>query len=586
MDHIDVIKSRLLLSDIVGKKVKLVKRGDNFIGLCPFHHEKTPSFSVNNTKGLYYCFGCSAYGDIFEFISKTEGLSFKEVVDRLALVVGIELPKNRYIEKQENGIFSALNLAANWFSRELSNNLNAMNYLKQRNIFPKVISKFKIGYAPSSGLKQYFNSINIEDNVLLKATLIGKNFCDYFYNRLIFPIHNIAGRVIAFGGRAINSEQQPKYLNSPESEIFKKKNNLYAMNFALSKIRKKQYAFVVEGYMDVIALHQAEICNSVAPLGTAISLEQIRNLWSFTKEVCICMDGDNAGYSSAIRIAELVLQVLEPGYTLKFVVLPKNKDPYDVCNELEYNKKNILTIFNNFTKLHSEFLWDHVVNNNLQDYTKFAPEKYSILEYKFMEYVNIIKNSRIKKYYKDYFYSKVFELRNKKTTPPSNKKFSHEYLRNHSPELIEIEQNQIIILHIVITFPDILNNPICFEQFADLDIVNKSMEKLKQHIIDIKSEIIDITQEILIEKLEVLSMKKVIKYIFDKTSALGKQLSDANSAKAVWNNIMLLQELSSLRQEKIEARLSGNLELEDELISKIKRLEFHLKEMQMKFIQE
>ncbi len=577
MDHIDIIKSKLLLSDIVGKKVRLIKRGDSFVGLCPFHNEKTPSFSVSNVKGLYYCFGCSAHGDAFEFISQTEGLSFKEALENLASVAGVELPKNLSFAKENDKLFSALNLAASWFAQK---NRGVMAYLRQRKISLKIIDKFKIGYAPSSGLKEYLNSSGIKDEILIDVGLINKNSRDYFYDRLIFPIHNITGKVIGFGGRALNSEQQPKYLNSPESQLFKKRENLYGLNFALSEIRKKQHLFVVEGYMDVIALHQAGISNTVAPLGTAISAEQIKNLWKFAKEISICMDGDSAGRHAAIRIAELVLPILEPGYTLKFVTLPNNKDPYDICNELEYKTEDVLSAFNHSTELHSEYLWHHIIGSNLQNYEKFAPEKYSILEHKFMKYVNAIGNSSIRRYYRDYFYNKVSELRrNFKKLIFNSKATKGEYLYNKSPELIEAEQNQAIILRIAVEFPEILNRPIFFEQFSHFEFTNE-MKKLQQCVINMVTNESNFNKEILLQE------SSVIKFIFEKTSVLNSQLSEKRSAETVWNNIVLRKELNVLQEEKIKARLGGNFDLEERLIEQIKQIEDSIQEMQMEFIQK
>ncbi|WP_264720059.1 DNA primase [Wolbachia endosymbiont (group B) of Eucosma cana] len=577
MDHIDIIKSKLLLSDIVGKKVRLIKRGDSFVGLCPFHNEKTPSFSVSNVKGLYYCFGCSAHGDAFEFISQTEGLSFKEALEKLASVAGVELPKNLSFAKENDKLFSALNLAASWFAQK---NRGVMAYLRQRKISLKIIDKFKIGYAPSSGLKEYLNSSGIKDEILIDVGLINKNFRDYFYDRLIFPIHNITGKVIGFGGRALNSEQQPKYLNSPESQLFKKRENLYGLNFALSEIRKKQHLFVVEGYMDVIALHQAGISNTVAPLGTAISAEQIKNLWKLAKEISICMDGDSPGCHAAIRIAELVLPILEPGYTLKFVTLPSNKDPYDICNELEYKTEDVLSAFNRSTELHSEYLWHHMIGSNLQNYEKFAPEKYSILEHKFMKYVNAIGNSSIRRYYRDYFYNKVSELRrNFKKLIFNSKATKGEYLYNKSPELIEAEQNQAIILRIAVEFPEILNRPIFFEQFSHFEFTNE-MKKLQQCVINMVTSESNFNKEILLQE------SSVIKFIFEKTSVLNSQLSEKRSAETVWNNIVLRKELNILQEEKIKARLGGNFDLEERLIEQIKQIEDSIQEMQMEFIQK
>ncbi|MDD9331774.1 MAG: DNA primase [Wolbachia sp.] len=583
MDHIDIIKSKLLLSDIVSKKVRLTKRGDNFAGLCPFHHEKTPSFSVSNTRGLYYCFGCSAYGDAFEFISQTEGLSFKEAVERLAPIAGVELPKNLNIIKEDNKLFSALSLSANWFFQK---NQSILGYLKQRNISSEIINKFKIGYAPSSGLKEYLNSVGIEDKTLIDVGLKNKNFRDYFYDRLMFPIYNVTGKVIGFGGRVFNSKQQPKYLNSPESQLFKKKENLYGLNFALSEIRKKQHIFVVEGYMDVIALHQAGISNTVAPLGTAISAEQIKNLWRFAKEISICMDGDSSGYNAAIRVAELALPILEPGYTLKFVTLQSNKDPYDICNELEYKKEDVLTALNHLTKPHSEYLWYHIITSNLQNYDEFVPEKYSILEHEFMEYVNAISNSSIRRYYRDYFYNKIGELRNnsrKQTFSYKTRVTKGDYFHNKSPELIEAEQNQAIILRIAMEFPEILGHPISFEQFSNFEFTDQEKRKLQQRMVDIISKDIKLNQEVLLQQFE---QANLIRYIIEKTSVLNSQLKDRKSAEIMWNNIVLLKELNSLQKEKTAARLIGNFDLEERLIEQIKRIEDNIQEIQMEFIQE
>ncbi|MDR0773122.1 MAG: DNA primase [Wolbachia pipientis] len=584
MDHIDIIKSKLLLSDIVGKKVRLIKRGDSFVGLCPFHNEKTPSFSVSNTKGLYYCFGCSASGDAFEFISQTEGLSFKEALERLASVTGVELPKSLSITKGDNKLFLALDLAANWFAQK---NQGVVDYLKQRKILPEIIDKFKIGYAPSSGLKEYLNSSGIEDEVLTNVGLINKHFRDYFYDRLMFPIQSITGKVVGFGGRVLGSEQQPKYLNSPESQLFKKRENLYGLNFALSEVRKKQHIFVVEGYMDVVALHQAGISNAVAPLGTAISAEQIKNLWRFAKEISICMDGDNVGYRAATRVAEFALPILKPGYTLKFVTLPSDKDPYDICNELGYKKEDVLSGLDHSTKLHSEYLWHHIVNNSLQSYEKLAPEKYSVLEHRFMEYVNAISNSSIRRYYRDYFYNKASELRRSfKKLIFNSKATKGEYLYNKSPELIEAEQNQAIILRIVIEFPEILHHPIFFEQFSHFEFTNAGMKSLHQHVIDLTDSGSEPNKEVLLQELEQFNIDEVIRFIFEKTSVLNSQLSERKSAEIVWNNIVLLKELNALRKERTEARLSGNLDLEERLIEQIEQIESNIQEMQMEFIEK
>ncbi|QKX01135.1 DNA primase [Wolbachia endosymbiont of Dipetalonema caudispina] len=588
-DCINTIKSRLLLSNIVSKKVKLVKRGDSFVGLCPFHNEKTPSFFVNDIKGLYYCFGCLAYGDVFEFIIRTESLNFKEVLKKLALVTGIELPRDLNTTKSEKNRkrSSALNLATNWFVQK---NHEVISHLKQRKILPKIINKFKIGYAPSSGLKEYLNFLGIEDEILIDVGLINKNFCDYFRNRLIFPIYNIFGQVIGFGGRALSSKQQPKYLNSPENRLFRKRENLYGLNFALSEILRKQQVFIVEGYFDVIAFHQAGINNVIATLGTAISIEQIKNLWRFAKEISICMDGDDAGCSAAIRIAEFILPILRPGYTLKFINLSNNRDPYDICNELKFKKENVLFVLDHSTELHSEYLWRYIVNgSNLQSYEKLSPEKYSILEHKFMKYINTIGNSSIRRYYRDYFYTKANELRKSFKKQIFNSKIRtirSEYLYNKSPELIEAEQNQAIILRIVIEFPKILHYPIFFEQFSHFEFNDIKMKSLQKHVINIVNSGNKLSKEILLQNFERFSDAEAVKLVLKKTNILNSQLNERKSAEIVWNNIVLLKELNILQEKKIKARLSGDFFLEEKLIKQVKQIESNIWKMQMQFIQK
>ncbi|MBV0899664.1 MAG: DNA primase [Wolbachia endosymbiont of Fragariocoptes setiger] len=578
MDHLDIIKSRILLSEVVSKKVRLIKRGENFIGLCPFHHEKTPSFSVNDIKGLYYCFGCSAHGDVFEFVSQTEGLNFKDVVKNLALIAGVDLPQ--YQNEEDDKLLLALELATDWFAQKVH---KVTSYLKERHVSSEMINKFKIGYAPTAGLKEHLNSLGIKDNILLQIGLINKNSYDYFRDRLIFPIFSTASKTLAFGGRILHSEKQPKYLNSPETKIFKKKENLYGMNFALGEIRRKHLVFVVEGYLDVIAFHQAGISNTVAPLGTAISEDHIKKLWRSAQEISICMDGDSAGHNAALRVAKLVLPLLEPGYTIKFVTLINNKDPSDICNELEYNKENILTVLNNLTKLHSEYLWNSIIDSIEESHSQFTPEKYSLLEYRCMEYTNLINNTNIRRYYRDYFYKKVNALRRNLKNATFSSKITKrgDYLYDKSPDVIKAESNQAIILRIIIDFPEILTQPVIFEQFSNFEFVDISMRTLQRDIVDIVSRDGDINKKTFLQELE---QHKVIQDILIKTEVLNSQLLEKESAKTVWNNIVLISELHELEKEKIEARLKGNFELEERLIVKIREIENSIQEMQMEFI--
>ncbi|WP_339046519.1 DNA primase [Candidatus Mesenet endosymbiont of Agriotes lineatus] len=590
MDYIELIKSRLLLSSIISKKVKLTKKGANFVGLCPLHHERTPSFTINDNKGFYYCFGCGASGDVFEFVCKTEGLNFKEAVESLAQMTGVQLPEKRYSQdgSKDNNVTKVFDLAADWFIHKLHNNELALDYLRQRKISLDMIKKFKIGYAPNNGLKEYLSAQGIKDEVMLEVGLINKNG-DYFRNRIMFPIWNMTGKIIAFGGRILDDKMQPKYLNSPESILFKKRGSIYSINFALNEIRKKQQVFIVEGYTDVIALFQAGITNVVAPLGTAISTWHIESLWNIAQEIFICMDGDNAGHTAALRVASLALPILEPGKLLKFVPLPSGYDPYDICNSYNYNPKEILSLLENKAKLHSEFLWDYEINSSTLITSSSAPEKYAMLENRLMHYINDIKNSSVKKYYKNFFYNKIRFLQTKQGVK-STKNFKmtkEECLYDKVPSLVEQEQNQTAILRIAIEFPEMLDDPILFEQFADFNMTNKDAYELQQHIIDIKSKITyKLSKEALIEEVMKSKVVKIAQYIMEKTKLLHSQLSNYESAKAIWYNIMLLRELNILREEALQARLSGNLGYQDSLTRQIESIEAKQREIQMNMIKK
>ncbi|XGA08682.1 MAG: DNA primase [Wolbachia endosymbiont of Xenopsylla cheopis] len=585
MDYTELIKSRLLPSNIIGKKVKLTKKGTNFVGLCPFHHEKTPSFTVNDGKGFYYCFGCGASGDVFEFVCKTEGLNFKEAVESLAQMTGVQLPEKRYNQdsSKNNDMTKVFDLAADWFIHKLHSNELALDYLRQRKISLDMIKKFKIGYAPNNGLKEYLSAQGIKDEVI---GLINKNG-DYFRSRIMFPIWNMTGKIIAFGGRILDDKMQPKYLNSPESILFKKRESIYSINFALNEIRKKQQVFIVEGYTDVIALFQAGITNVVAPLGTAISTWHIESLWNIAQEIFVCMDGDNAGHTAALRVASLALSILEPGKLLKFVILPSGYDPYDICNSYNYNSEEILSLLEDKAKLHSEFLWDYEINSSTFITSSSAPEKYAMLENRLMHYINDIKNSSVKKYYKNFFYNKIRFLQTKQGVK-STKNFKmtkEECLYDKLPSLVEQEQNQTAILRIAIEFPEVLDDPILFEQFADFNMTNKDVYKLQQHIIDIKSKInCKLSKETLIEELEKSKVADIVQYITEKTKLLHSQLSNYESAKTIWYNIMLFRELSILKEEALQARISGNLGNQDCLARQIELIETEQRKMQMDII--
>ncbi len=338
-DFLDELRSRLTLSEIVGRRVALKRKGREHSGLCPFHNEKTPSFTLNDQKGFFHCFGCGAHGDVVGFVMRSEGLAFPEAVERLAREAGLALPVASPAERervqQAASLQEVVEKAAMWFERQLwsAAGAGALDYLRRRGLSDETIRRFRLGYAPDEreALRRALLSDNCQEAMIASAGLTiqpddGRTAYDRFRGRVMFPIEDRKGRVIAFGGR-IMGDGEPKYLNSPETPLFHKGGHLFAFARARAPVHDGADLIVAEGYMDVIALHQAGFEGAVAPLGTALTEDQILLLWRLADEPFLCFDGDNAGGRAATRAAERALPLLKPGKSLRFVTLPSGEDP-------------------------------------------------------------------------------------------------------------------------------------------------------------------------------------------------------------------------------------------------------------------
>ncbi len=336
---LDEIRARVPLEGVIGKRVRLVRRGREMIGLCPFHKEKTPSFTVNEEKGFFHCFGCGAHGDVIGFLMRDEGLPFPEAVERLAGDAGLALPardpRAEAREKERHSLYGVTEAAAAWFESELAGQRGAAarRYLDARGVDEETRAHFRIGFAPDSrtALRTKLEGDGVPEAMMLSAGLViapedGGTPYDRFRGRIIFPICDRRGRVIAFGGRALG-ERQPKYLNSPETPLFAKGSLLYGHHLAAPAARKANRVIAVEGYMDVIALHQAGIAEAVAPLGTALTEQQLEALWRLAEDPVLCFDGDEAGARAAARAVERALPQLSAKRSLRFATLPTGQDP-------------------------------------------------------------------------------------------------------------------------------------------------------------------------------------------------------------------------------------------------------------------
>src|SRR5689334_17911746 len=338
---LDELRARLSLSDIVGRKVALKRRsGAEYAGLCPFHNEKTPSFTVNDKKGFFYCFGCHEKGSAIDFVMKTEGLSFPETVEKLAREVGLPVPQATPVERERAERAATLQqvveMAANWFQKQLRLPVGrqGLDYLRGRGLEDATIDDFRLGFAPDSrdGLLAALKRENVPIDKIVEAGLAiqpddgSRDPYDRFRGRVMFTINDRRGRAIAFGGRVMGAGE-PKYLNSPETPLFHKGANLYCLDRAREAVTKDQPVVVAEGYMDVIALHGAGFTGAVAPLGTALTEGQLGELWKLADEPFLCFDGDNAGRRAASRAAERALPLLRAGKSLRFLALPAGEDP-------------------------------------------------------------------------------------------------------------------------------------------------------------------------------------------------------------------------------------------------------------------
>jgi len=345
---LDEIKSRVRLSDVIGKTVKLKRQGREYAGLSPFTKEKTPSFFVNDDKGFYHCFSSGKHGDLISFLQETERLSFVEAVERLAAEAGMAMPepdaRSMEQEKKRQGLSEWLDLAAAWFEAELRrpSGKAAREYLVRRGLPEAEWSRFRLGFSPSgrTALKDYLVAKGakpgelVESGLLIAPEDVGAPY-DRFRDRIIFPIADARGRIVSFGGRAMDPQARAKYLNGPETGLFHKG----ALVYGLPEARKLLHAgegdpplVVVEGYMDVIACQRANI-PAVAPMGTALGEEQMELLWRLHPEPTLCFDGDNAGMRAAARAIERALPLLKPGKSFRFAIVTGGKDPDDVLRE-------------------------------------------------------------------------------------------------------------------------------------------------------------------------------------------------------------------------------------------------------------
>ncbi len=520
-EYLDEIKTRLKVSTVVSKSISLKKRGKEFVGLSPFKNEKTPSFTVNDEKEFYHCFATSEHGNIFDFVMKTQNFKFGEAVKYLAQLAGMQpymfSKQDEEREKKWKEYISIYNKYVDFYHKELLKNdscFDARDYLKNRSLGKEDVKKFKIGYIEKNPnffdkLKKEFSEKTLVESGLFYLDEKKKIYVERFRGRLIFPINNISGQPIALGGRIIEKlDYLAKYINSPETNFFKKGSNLYNLDLARKLSNKLDHIYLVEGYMDVVGLSKNGIENVVANLGTSLTDRQILTLNQFFDDIIICFDGDDSGYKAALRAAENSIKELRPEKQISFLFLPDKEDPDSYINK---NGKNDFINFTKQTKLSiHQFIFVHYKKQ-----TENNPSSMAIFEKKLRAIANTIKDDFIKKYVLEYFLEKIAEL-----TPhfnQNNKQFyikktkSLESTKRHIKErqsLTGVELKELSLLYLVINNLNFLQTNIHLIENIKL------FTKVNKQIFELIIEKLKFNQQVTIDKINIDSqlIEKINKF--------------------------------------------------------------------------
>ena len=404
---LEEIRARLPASAVVGRKVRLKKAGREWKGLSPFNAEKSPSFFVNDQKAFYHCFSSGKHGDIFTFLMETEGLSFPEAVERLASEAGVALPKEsreaRREESRRQSLHDVVELAAQFFEATLQSRVGvkAREYLERRGVAPDSQARFRIGYAPADryALRDHLAAESVSVEAMVQAGLLvtGDDIqvpYDRFRDRVMFPIADPRGRIVAFGGRALAADVPAKYLNSPDTPLFNKGRLLYNFHHARKAAHERGTVIAVEGYVDVIAMTATGYGNAVAPLGTALTEEQLALLWRLADEPILCFDGDKAGRRAAYRALDVALPALVPGKSLRFALLPEGQDPDDLARA---GGQAALARVLDAARPLVDMLWGRELEAGPLD----TPERRAALERRLKEALQVIRDETLKRYYRE-----------------------------------------------------------------------------------------------------------------------------------------------------------------------------------------
>ena len=577
-EYLEEIKQRIKVSDIVGATVQLKRRGREYVGLSPFSKEKTPSFTINDEKGFYHCFSSGEHGNIFDFLVKVEKLNFGDAVRKLAAKAGMPAFKftkeNIEVENKRKKYDEILTIALQNYQKNFSENESVRKYALSRGLTQEILSFFKIGYSGEYGLNlSLFGNFNqkelIESGIFFYDEKNNK-LIDRFKNRLIFPIFDYNNKVIGFGGRALSQNYLAKYINSPETEFFKKGFNLYNLNNAKNQNKQSGIVFVVEGYMDVISLYQAGFKNVVATLGTAMTESHLNLIWRYFNDPIVCFDGDRSGQNAAHKISEKLIAYMKPNYSLSFLILPNGFDPDS------FVRKNGKNAFESLLDQKID-IGNFIFENNLQDLKSALPEERAGFEKKIMDLCLLIQDSTVKKHYVSFFKNKIFEQfsnRKIKNLKPLNKtkELTRKITRYSSFELKEFS-----LMYLFLNNIQILKNQ--SKKFSLINFHNKNLEELKKVLLNILEKIETFKEFNLLKHLEENNFSQIINDIneFSSIKGISENLNEEKFDNFLEdlieqvNNLKLESKLKdaeeSLSKNMNEAQYSELLSLKDQIVA-------------------
>ena len=566
---LDELRTRVGLADLVGKRVKLTRKGREHLGLCPFHKEKTPSFTVNEEKGFYHCFGCGAHGSAIDFVMNTDSLSFPEAVRRLASDAGLAVPEDtpeeRERSRQRQTLYDVMDQAAAFYEKTLRmpDGKAALAYLKDRGLSDQTITRFRLGFAPDGRnvIKGALVRDGATEEQLIAAGLLinpedpSRQPYDRFRGRVMFPIADRRGRIIAFGGRILG-DGEPKYLNSPETPLFHKGQVLFGWDQAKDKARQTGTVIVTEGYMDVIALSQGGFENAVAPLGTALTEEQIGELWKLVPEPVLCFDGDAAGGRASARAAERVLALLKPGFSLRFAELPAGEDPDSLLSA--HGAEAMTRVLAGASPL-SEVLWAMESRGR----SLSIPEARAALQKRLDDHVRRIGDPTVRAHFSKSFRDRLWKSSPGRSRQSGIDRGSPAHIGAQAAPATKVDplrDAQRTLVGIIINHPDIFHD--VEEQFGSVGFEDPSLDRLRQALIEMLSGDSGFDSQALLAELGRRGLAESVEALFqDALLRSNRQIRPEavnDDVQATWD-----QSYAQIQRAAVQAEVERQVDTDD-----------------------